>query len=375
MRKFVWACVFSVSCLWGSLGEAAIRATLDGQIHSLANDVKKNLKENPLVMGQPLQLAKFEGTGDASVTNFGQRIEQLLKTELSTVLQEKSKYTLTGAYQFVAAEDPSLKKAKILLVTAQIKDDRDRQLASISVEINDTDNIMQALGLTSAAPAKNNATFQERNDTVKEAQTNPTFDIEDKTRVAAKGATQWSIGLLKKPIFDGPSEPVTPENVNGLAFAPVAVGEYYEIEIVNLDKSDTVVMITVDGLEVVNAFSDDKDASGKPIHWPGYYVPANKKVVIRGWLHTVDQKAKDNVFAFRVNELGQGAATALKTRGTVGVITAQFREATSPTGKLSGRSVGETAKGEGLKEEMTSQPVQIGENVLSTVSIRYNRPQ
>ena len=143
----------------------------------------------------------------------------------------------------------------------------------------------------------------------------------------------------------------------------------------NNDKTDSVATVTVDGLDVANTFAVDKDSEGKPMNWPGYLVPTGGRFVIRGWLHTVDQKVKDNVFSFRVAELGQGAASALKGRGGVGVITVQFREACPPGGKLTGRSFGETAKGEGLEEKLTVHPVQIGENVLSTVSIRYNRPE
>ena len=63
-------------------------------------------------------------------------------------------------------------------------------------------------------------------------------------------------------------------------------------------------------------------------------------MTVRGWLNTIDQSVKDNVYSFRVVELGQGAASALKARGGVGVITVQFREACAPDAKLSGRSVG-----------------------------------
>ena len=374
MRRYLWICTGLVGCFWASLAEAATRTTLAGQIHSLANQVKKVLKEDPRLIDQPLQLGKFDGEGEASATNFGQRIELMLRTELSVVLKDKATHTLAGSYLFVTPDDPTLKNARILLVTVQIKD-RGRQIVPISVEVNDTDDIMQVLGLTGAAPSKPDATFQERNTAAQAAQAKPTFDVQEGTRVAAQGLPQWSMGILKKPSSRGSTSRTAPQNVNGFAFVPIAIGEYYEIELVNNDKIDAVASVTIDGLDVANTFSSDQDSSGKPIHWPGYLVHAGGRFVIRGWQHTIDQKAKDNVFSFRIAELGQGAASALKARGGVGVITVQFREACPPNGKLSGRSFGETAKGEGLAEKLTTKPMQIGENVLSTISIRYNRPE
>ena len=375
MRRYLWAFVGILGCLWASVGQAATRTTLTGQIHSLAVEVLNSLKDDPRLQNQPLQLGKFDGEGDAAASNFGLRIEQMLRAELSSVIKDKAKHTLAGSYHFVSSDDPGQKNIKILLVTAQIKDDRGRQIAPISVEINDTDNIFQVLGGTGAAPQKLNASFQERNEAAQEAQEKPTFEIVGGNRVAAKGLSVFSVGILKKSTFNGTPKPEKPQNVSGLAFVPIAVGEHYEIEVVNNDKTDSVATVTVDGLDVANTFAVDKDSDGKPMNWPGYLVPAGGRFVIRGWLHTIDQKVKDNVFSFRVAELGQGAASALKGRGGVGVITVQFREACPPGGKLTGRSFGETAKGEGLEEKLTAHPVQIGENVLSTVSIRYNRPE
>ncbi|MBI1348018.1 hypothetical protein GC163_17230 [bacterium] len=181
--------------------------------------------------------------------------------------------------------------------------------------------------------------------------------------------------LLKKPSATATAVPVTPKSVQGLAFCPVDVHQFIEIELFNQETFDTVATLTVDGLETANTFSADKNSSGQQIIWPGYLVRAGTSIRIRGWLHTIDQSQPDNLFAFRVAKLGEGAASALNTRGSVGVITVQFREACPPDGKLSGRSFGEIAKGEALPEKLKAVPVQIGANVLSTVSIRYNRPE
>lgn len=366
--------IVAAMCGLSATVSRAADANLEGQMFSLAQQIQEALKSDPRVMGQSLMLGKFDGEGEAAASNFGLQITKLLRDQLASALSEKSNFTLAGSYHYVTSEDAATPNAKVLLVTAQIKNDRGKEMKAISVEINNTDSIYQILGLTGAAPQDPKASFTKRNEAAQEAQEKPTFGTKG-THVTAKGAPEWAMGILRKATFHGPTSPVAPQNVNGLAFTSIGVGEYYEIELANHDTSDAVANITVDGLEVANTFSMDKDQAGKPIHWPGYLVKAGQRVVIRGWLHTIDQRVKDNVFSFRVVDLGHGAASALKTRGSVGVITVQFREACELGAKLSGRSPGETAKGEGLQEKLEAKEMQIGEIVLSTVSIRYNRPE
>ncbi|MBL8819707.1 MAG: hypothetical protein JNL58_27020 [Planctomyces sp.] len=366
-------------CTWTN--SAAARQTLESRVLSLAEDVREVMESDPRVMGQSLALGQFDGEGDASNSNFGLQIASQLQAALSSLLVEKSNFTLAGSYHYLQSEDVASPHSKVLVITAQIKDARGREVKAISIEINDVDSIYQALGLTgSATPNTTTATEADfRNQAAQRDHEKPTFEAVS-TRIAAQNAPQWAVGILRKPSFDGPTSPITPQNVNGLAYTTIEVNEYYEIELVNNDSSDAVATVTVDGLDVANTFCVDKDLNGKLIRWPGYYVPSGKTVTIRGWLHTVDQTIGDNIFSFRVNKLGQGAATALKTRGKVGVITVQFREACEPGQKLRKGRVkgatekGETAKGEGLQEKLEAKPIQIGNQVLSTVSIRYNRP-
>src|SRR4051812_24873827 len=83
MRRMMLLALGVTIALWSSTGMAAVRTTLPGQIHSLAVDVKKSLAEDPRLLNQPLQLGKFDGEGEASATNFGLRIEQILRGELA----------------------------------------------------------------------------------------------------------------------------------------------------------------------------------------------------------------------------------------------------------------------------------------------------
>ena len=376
MRSVLLILSAAVCGMTSSELHAATRTTLEGQILSLCKQVEDTLASDPRMKGQSITLGEFTGKGEATGTNFGLRIEQSIKGNLSKILQVKAKFTLDGSYLFVSSEDPATPNARVLVVTARIGDERDREVKLISVEVNDTDGIVQALGLTASIPRTTKTTFEERNQEVQKIQEKPAFGTIGGTRVTAVNATKLGMGILKKSTFNGTTGTVTPKNVGGHAFVAIAPGDYYEIELVNLEDIDVVATVTVDGLDVANTFATDKDSDGKPMNWPGYLITAGTSMTVRGWLNTIDQSVKDNVYSFRVVELGQGAASALKARGGVGVITVQFREACAPDAKLSGRSVGgETAKGEGLQEQMEAKPVQIGDNVLTTVSIRYNRPR
>lgn len=358
--------------------EAATRQTFNDGMLTLSGKILKALKDNPLVEGQRPRMGEFVGEGVADASNFGQRIKTQLSAELKDQMGKESPLTLAGTYHFVAPETEAFRKefprAKVLLIAVVLKSERGKELLRFEEEVNDSDDIRQVLGLTGAG-GKPTDKFAQNNEQIQRDVVKPTFDIVDQARVAATNARQWSMGILKKSSFNGSTTAVAPQNVAGQAFVPIGVGEYYEIELANNDIADAVATLTVDGLDVANTFSEDKEFSGKKIHWPGYYVPKGSRVVIRGWLHTIDQQVQDNVFAFGVVELGQGAASQLKGRGGVGVITVQFREACAPGERLSGRSVGETAKKEGLKEKLEAKPAIIGDNVLSTISIRYNRPE
>ncbi len=363
-------------CLSDFSASAATRTTLNGQVFGLATQIKRALKENPLVEGQQLRLGDFHAAEDAGPSNFGRRIEELLRFELSAVLTNgSSALRLTGNYHFVDSTEPNQQNIKILLITAKIVDQRDRELVSLAVEVNDTDNVMQVLGLTGAASLEASATFQQRNQSLQLAQAKPSFKTLAGNLVAAESQPNFAVGLQTKPSATGKAKPVAPQDRNGFAFVPVGIGEYYEIIIANNDNIDVVATITIDGLDATNTFSTDKDTRGKKIRWPGYFIPSGSKVVVRGWLQTINQKSKENLFSFRVDEFGKNIDSALKPRGSVGVVTVQFREACSPDSRLSGRSFGETVRGEILQEKLTARKVLIGENVLSTVSLRYNRPE
>ncbi len=355
---------------------------LGGQLFALASEVKLAQKMDPRIQGQALTLGTFAPQGrKVRETNFGLRIENELKKLLVAELKDDAKLTLAGSYHFVESESADNPGAGVLVITAQIQDDRGRELTSFTREVNDTDDIRGALGVTGPGTTDPHVKFEERNKKLQQDVAKPQFEVVDTDRVAAAGYPQWSLRILKKSQYDSPTTAVIPQDVKGLAYAPIAISEYYELEIFNNDKSDAVAVVTIDGLDVANTFATDKGANGKSIVWPGYFVPHGVdgkpgRILIRGWLNTIQPtQNKDNVYSFLVKELGQGAASARKHRGAIGVITVQFFEACPPDQHLSGRSFGETAKGEGLEQKYSTKQVLIGDNALSTVSIRYNVPQ
>lgn len=378
--KSLLATLLTLVFLTTTAPAAEVRMQLLGQLGALADDVKGALKSDPRLQGQSLSLGTFAAQGKkVKETNYGLRIEREFKALLKAELNDDAKLALAGSYHFVESESPDNPGADVLVITAQIQNDRGKELVAFMREVNDTDDIRAALGLTGAGSAAKDS-FKQRNDRLKQDAAQPQFEIVAGDRIAATGRTQYSVRVLKKSKHDGPTTPVRPQNVKGLAYVPLGIHDYYELELFNDDpNSDAVAVITVDGLDVANTFSTDKRSDGKLIVWPGFFVPRATnghpgRSPIRGWLNTIDQTRKDNVFTFLITELGQGAASALKKRGSVSVITVQFFEACPHDGKLR-RSFGETAKGEGLEEKFTTKPVQIGDNAQSTVSIRYNLPE
>jgi hypothetical protein len=371
-----------LGCLcWGLMNVSAWGQipprVLNGEVHRIALDIQAAMKDDPRLKGLKLQVGTFNGHGMLNDSNFGLRFEELFKQELAEFVDPKAELNLSGSYHFVVSEDAALKQqgVKVLRVVLQILK-IGKEIKSFDFEINNSDQIMSAIGGTGRVNNDPKDSFKDRNERVQELLDKPSFDVKDKYLVTAPGIPELRMGITKKSTPGGMTTPVIPENDKGLAFVKIDRGDYYEIDLQNNCAHDVNATLTIDGLDVANQFAIDKDSTGKKIDWKGYHVPANSTVTIRGWLHTVKQssKIKDNVFSFKIVELGQGAASAMNARGKIGVITVQYREACDPNGVLS-RSfpANETAKGEGLQEKLEAKQLQIGGNVLSTISIRYNR--
>src|SRR5687767_12270705 len=121
------------------ISAAEVRMPLAGQLFALAHEVKIAAKMDPRIQGHPLALGTFTPQGrKVKESNFGLRIENELRKLLVEVLKEEGKLTLAGSYHFVESESADNPGAGVLVVTAQIQDDRGRELTSFSREVNDT---------------------------------------------------------------------------------------------------------------------------------------------------------------------------------------------------------------------------------------------
>lgn len=373
MNRLLIACAaaFALSALATSdvaSAQKTLPLSMRGQIAGLAAELQSALEEHAVLAGKQLSIGEFTGEDQAKYSNCGLWIESEFKNLLADVINERSKYRLTGSYLFDDASTPSNRGLKVLLISAQVKDALGKEILSLTREVNDTDDIARAMGHTGGLPNSSWASHKERNEVLVDAIKNPGFSLTGH-HVAASGVEEYSVGVRKKKTFDGKSQPVTPEDVGGLAYVELGPKDYYEIELTNSDVRDVVATVTVDGLDVANFYSQDKTK------YPGYYVAAGKTVVIRGWLRTVKPNAPGgNLLSFLVTKLGEGVSTSEKVRGNIGVITVQFQKCCDVDDKLARRGLGETSTGEGLQAKLTPKLTRFAEDAASTVSIRYNRP-
>lgn len=367
-------CAALIGAGWpAASGHAGARMTFAGQIRGLAEDVKKSLADDPRLKNQRVAVGAFSAQGKrVKDSNFGLRIEKDLRTLLAAQHDDAAKLTLAGSYHYVEAESADNKGSDVLVITAQIQNDRGKEIVSITREVNDTGDIAAVLGITMAPPDVKD--FKQRNEAASKASAKPSFLLLDGTRIAAHDNNRYAIELRRKAGGAGTAQPVVPRDEAGKAYAEINIGDEYEVVLYNYDEhSDAVGRLTIDGLDAANAFNADG------VQYPGYFVPRSQagkpgEHIVSGWLHTVKKTGgDDNVYVFVVNELGKGAASARKVRGGIGVITVQFFDACEPHEKLRPRSFGETGQGHGMKVDYQVKQVQVGSDPIAIVSVRYSR--
>jgi hypothetical protein len=361
---------------WALPGRAAPDRPLNEQLKTLGKLLRDSLKNDPKLKGKAVKIGLFSGPQLPS-TNFGQRIRRQLMEELKGELKESADLTVTGRYDFVesdrdtAAGDDQF-KLQVLRLTAAIEDRTARELVKVSVEVNNTDDIAQALGLTVAPPL--HGSQKRRNQEAKQAQEKPAFKVLQRTRVAPTNfdnARPFSVEILVKQTPDGKAVSLVPEKLKGRPFVDIKENQFYEVRLHNDGKFEGAAEVLIDGLGALATFNKDKQ---KPTH---YLIPAGGSTTIRGWLHTTKKGAKDSVLSFLVTEYGRGAATKFRSSGEVGVITVRFSAAWKegddpPAGERGARSTGrETTAGPGLPENLKVVKRHVG-LIRSTVSIRYS---
>jgi len=355
---------------------AAPGRTLASELPHLAKDIRDALTSDPKLKGG-LSIGGFNGP-QLKNSNFGLSIGRQLSQLLTTLVRDEADLVLVGRYDYVpsetdTAEDARDEKLQVIRIVASVENKQARQLATFSVEINDTDDIDLITGGTNAAPLHGGQ--KARNESAKKAFQNPGFAIKDRTRVAVNEKSPYAVEILVKDKLNGIAHPIEPANQKGRAFVDVKPDQFYELRLYNDENFEAAASITIDGLDAINTFNKDKQQYGP------YIIPPKGSVLVRGWFQTATPKKKatdlDNMLAFQVTELGHGAATALKSPGEIGVITVGFHAAWKPNDKppeseKGVRSVGrETKAGPGFDEKIEVVSRHIGLK-RATVSIRYS---
>jgi hypothetical protein len=338
------ACILLAAAMLGGIGTvpavdaAPPNMTLAGQLAAITDQLKGIMTKDPLLKNQKLKFGKVVNE-DLPDSNFELRLEQELRKLLDDQLDDRAELTLSASYDYLQVTQGDNKGRKVIQIRLKIKDSNGRELAenvkdinSLVREINNTNDIARILGATLAPPDVQN--FEQRNEAVKKAAAKPEFAThpERPTAVIAPGQPHYAVELRKSVGGQGAPRVVPPTYEEGRgAFASIAVGDTYEVVLLNFDpKYDAVAKLEIDGLDAANTFHIDRDDQG-PVTYPGYFVPRAVggkpgEHVVSGWLHTVQKRAetKDNVFQFVVNELGKGAASAKQARSSIGMITVQF---------------------------------------------------
>jgi hypothetical protein len=348
---------------------APANMTFEGQMASLVGEFREKWQKDPKSRGQKLRLKQRADKDLPKEGSFQARIEQELTARLDDLFDQNASLMISIEYRTVVASTGTNEKLQI--VTLELLS----PIGAFNREINNSGDIARVTGLTIAN--KDDDSFEERNKEVRKSVEKPRFDTHParRTGVIAVGQPRYAVELRK--LVGGVSQVVDIENMGGRALAPIAIGEAYEIVLLNYDdKCDAVAKVEVDGLDVANTFCIDKDGMGKPANYPGYMIPKARdgspgRHVVPGWLRTVGD-GRENVLQFSVTELGKGAETARKPRSSIGMIHVRFYEAALTVEGLRPRSFGETTTGKGLQVSYALENRVLSTEPQSSITIRYN---
>ena len=350
--------------------------TLAGQLKAIEMRLRDKMAKDPPLINQKLKFGKVVNE-NLPESSFEFRLESDLKQRLADLLSETSTLTLSASYDYLPAEEGQNAGHKVIQIVLTVKSAERRVLFKEVVEVNNTGDIARVLGQTLAPPDE--VSFKKRNEAVEKAEAQPQFEThpDRRTAVTTVGKKLYAVEVRKQVGGKGAPVVTAPANQNGRAFVDVGIGDTYEVVLLNFDTEyDAVAKLEIDGLDTANTFSKDQ------VDYPGYLIPRAKNGqpgihVVPGWLHTIQRgngdKPTDNVFQFVVNELGKGAASAKQVRSEIGAINVRFFDAAAPGQPMRQRSFGETGKGQGMQVNYQLQPMQIGSQPLSIITVRYTR--
>ncbi len=337
--------------------------SLKGQLVNAFDELKAKLAADAELKGRKLRLGKFSGP-NLPDSNFELEFENQIKSIFTDLLDDSSDFILSGEYDHVPGEVVENDGLKVIQMVLKVVNRQRRTLQTVIKEINDSSEVSRILGVTVAPP--DSKKIDERLEKIDQAAESPKFELRDKTRVIAPGQSDFAVEILRHPGGSDQGKVVTPSNKSGHAFVDLEVTDCFSLMLYNFNRAtDVVAKISIDGLDVANEFSEDDDK------YPGYVVAKASNHSIPGWLRTAKSSEK-NVFQFVINEAGKGAASERKTRGSRGVITVQFFEASEQPLDLPSRSFGEVGKGKPMDVAYTVKEVFLRDSPVSVVSIRYS---
>lgn len=336
----------------------------EGQMQSAVDELKTKCDTDSVLQGRRVRAGKFVAP-DLPDSHFEIQFERSFKKHAGEILDDNSPFVVSGSYRFVTGTEENV-GLKVVQFTVEIKDERGRVLQAVTREINNTDDIAKIVGVAVAPP--DNSSIEKRNQAVEQAVQNPDFKLREQTRVHAPGHPDHAVEIRVCRGGVGAAVAEKPTNSGGRATVNFAIGDTFEVVLFNeSEATDAVAVVSIEGLDVLNAFSQDETV------YDGYVVPrGGKPLIVPGWLRT-SRKEKGNVLSFVVNELGKGAAAAIAARGTRGAITVQFFEAVPAGQQLPARSVGkEVGVGKPIDVEYTVKPMTRRDVAIATVTIHYS---
>ncbi len=370
-----------LACTAAAPARAAPARTLSGELTFLLDQINDALEKDGKLAGRTVSLGRISSENNRE-THYGPELRRLFEARLGGRLVPKGHLTLSVDYDLIASSTDILDGTKlhILQLHATIKDDQRKPLWEKHVEINDSVDIARVMGLTVAPPP--NGSQAQRHKAVEEAAMKnvgkpaaeilPNFTVTDGSRIGIPGCDRFAVEIWVKGMPDGEACPVVPVHDSmGNAFIDIKPDQFYEIVIYNHDQDDCIAQIRIDGQDAINRFNADG------VHYPGLLVFAGKSGRLRGWLHTVKPRTKenDNVFAFAVKEYGHGSAAPVPFDSTaeIGMITVQFAPALKPgEGGRGGRDMSRfTDKGPGIAQKLTLEKRDIGD-FNETITVRYS---
>lgn len=369
-NKRLWSLIALLAS--ASVCPAHASEALRKQIHEgLALPIQKLLENE----GQPT-IAVGEFTGPAQLdSNGGPGLQQILTEELlalkapvaiDAAARRQAKLSVKGDYALV--DDPDRRGFEIVLVTADVRNDRQKTIQTFSARLDHTDDITHVLGITVALPPADEAgAGKKRGRELDSRAKNPAVHV-DGSQVSASANSNFAVEVLVKARPEDAAQPRAAREAGGLAFVNIKRGEIYALRLHNRSGAEVAAAITIDGIDVF-AFSEVRDAkTGRP-SYTHYIIGPTQTADIVGW-HLRD-KPPDNYASFLVTEYGKGASAriAAPAKGAQGVITVTF----SPSLRGKPRSSADET-GLGPPVSVDVKPVQrsIG-RVIEAVSIRYTR--